>query len=318
MTSPLIRLFLDMMSAEKNAAQNTIEAYGRDLEDFNSHMGALGTDVLKAGRDDIRSFISSADDDGLSAATIARKISAIKQFYRFLFLEGERTDDPAARLKAPGKADLLPKTLSEEDVSALFRNAQDQVVAARTPLATLRALRTLALLEVLYASGLRVSELVSLPAAAARQSHRLIAVVGKGGKERLVPLNDSARAAMEKYAKARAKAGKSGGEGWLFPSFGKSGHFTRQAFARDLKDLGALAGIPPENLSPHVLRHAFATHLLNNGADLRTLQTLLGHADISTTQIYTHVLDERLKKLVSEHHPLSDQVADEDPDQKSF
>lgn len=303
---PHVQLFLDMMSAEKNAAKNTIDAYGRDLDDYCHFLRRENTRAASASTQHVRSFIASCADSGMAATTISRKISAIKQFYRFLFLEGVRTDDPAARLKAPKKEARLPKFLSEEDVSALFATAQARIEGATSPLGRLRALRMLALLEVLYASGLRVSELLELPESAARQSHQLIAIRGKGGKERLVPLNDSARNAMMAYTSARAELGKFNDSPWLFPSFGKSGHVTRQAFARDLKDLGAQSGLKAEMLSPHVLRHAFATHLLNNGADLRTLQVLLGHADISTTQIYTHVLDERLKRLVQDHHPLSE------------
>jgi integrase/recombinase XerD len=229
----------------------------------------------------------------------------VRQLYRFLYAEGKRGDDPAAVLEGPKRARPLPKILSIAEVDALMTEARRQAEdGTRPPAARLRAMRLLCLLEVVYATGLRVSELVALPASAARRDQRMLVVRGKGGKERLVPLNQAARTAMADYLALTAEARSKHESKWLFPSFGEQGHLTRQHFARELKTLGANCGIAPARLSPHVLRHAFASHLLHNGADLRVVQTLLGHADISTTQIYTHVLEERLKTLVRDLHPL--------------
>jgi integrase/recombinase XerD len=233
-------------------------------------------------------------------------LSATRQLYRFLYAEGKRTDDPAAVLEGPKRARTLPKILSIAEVDNLLTQARNNAESAeQPPAARLRAARLLCLLEVVYATGLRVSELVALPASAARKDQRMLVVRGKGSKDRLVPLNGAAKRAMADYLKLREDA-KLDQSKWLFPSFGEQGHLTRQHFARDLKTLGAASGITPDRLSPHVLRHAFASHLLHNGADLRVVQTLLGHADISTTQIYTHVLEERLKALVRDLHPLAD------------
>jgi len=235
---------------------------------------------------------------------VARRLSATRQLFRFLYAEGHRSDDPAAVLEGPKRGRALPKVLSIKDVDRLLEAARagmnDETAA---PAARLRAARMLCLLETVYATGLRVSELVALPAAAARREQAMLVIRGKGGKERLVPLNDAARRAMADYLKLAGKAAESK---WLFPSFGEQGHLTRQHFARELKLLAASCGIAAEKISPHVLRHAFASHLLHNGADLRVVQTLLGHADISTTQIYTHVLEDRLKSLVRDLHPLAD------------
>jgi integrase/recombinase XerD len=231
----------------------------------------------------------------------------VRQLYRFLYSEGKRTDDPAAVLEGPKRARSLPKVLSIADVDRLLRTARaNSDNAAQQLPQRLRATRLLCLLEVVYATGLRVSELVALPTAAARRDQRMLVVRGKGGKERLVPLNKQAKSAMAEYLELRGKAERNKESKWLFPSFGEQGHLTRQHFARELKVLGAACGIQSSRLSPHVLRHAFASHLLHNGADLRVVQTLLGHADISTTQIYTHVLEERLKTLVRDLHPLAD------------
>jgi integrase/recombinase XerD len=231
----------------------------------------------------------------------------VRQLYRFLYAEGKRSDDPAAVLEGPKRARTLPKILSIAEVDGLLARAREHAEDSKQPKAArLRAARLLCLLEVVYATGLRVSELVALPAAAARRDQKMLVVRGKGGKERLVPLNQAAKRAMAEYLKLRADAGRDAQSKWLFPSFGEQGHLSRQHFARDLKGLGSSVGIAPERLSPHVLRHAFASHLLHNGADLRVVQTLLGHADISTTQIYTHVLEERLKALVRDLHPLTD------------
>jgi len=243
---------------------------------------------------------------GFKTSSLARRLSAVRQLFRFLYAEGKRGDDPAAVLEGPKRARTLPKILSIAEVDGLLTrvrgNAEDD---KQPPSQRLRAARLLCLLEVVYATGLRVSELVALPASAARRDQRMLVVRGKGGKERLVPLNQAAKRAMDEYLKLRVEA-KLDKSKWLFPSFGEQGHLTRQHFARELKALGQAGGIAPERLSPHVLRHAFASHLLHNGADLRVVQTLLGHADISTTQIYTHVLEERLKALVRDLHPLAD------------
>ena len=308
----LVALFLDMLAAERGAGPNTLGAYGRDLADFGDWLVAAGRSVAEAGTDDIRAYLGDLAARGLKTTTVARRLSAIRQLYRFLYAEGRRKDDPAAVLEGPKRERALPKTLTLAEVDRLLRVAGQTDPAA--PVAVrLRAARLACLVELLYATGLRVSELVALPASAARRDARVIIVRGKGGKERLVPLNNASRRAMEDYLALTAEAQKDAGKGgrekaskWLFPSFGGSGHLTRQHFARDLKALAASAGLRSAQLSPHVLRHAFASHLLHNGADLRVVQTLLGHADISTTQIYTHVLEERLKSLVRDLHPLAD------------
>lgn len=300
----LIESFLEMMSAERGAAANTLESYRRDLDAFREHLG--GTAMLKASKTDITGHLGALTAQGYAASTQARHLSALRQFYRHLHADGLRDDDPTRTIATPKKRASLPRILSEEDVDRLLAAARDaaQAAAGDTDARAQRAARMHALLEVIYATGLRVSELVALPASAARRQERLIAVTGKGGKERLVPLSEAARAAMRSYLALRQSSGRAPSR-WLFPSHGASGHLTRQAFARDLKALALQVGIDPAALSPHVLRHAFASHLLANGADLRVLQQLLGHADISTTQIYTHVLDERLRALVETHHPLS-------------
>jgi integrase/recombinase XerD len=302
----LIALYLDMLAAERGAGNNTLTAYGRDLEDFSQFLKAAGRSVAKASTAELRAYLGELSRRGLRVTTVARRLSAIRQLYRFLYAEGQRADDPAAVLEGPKRERALPKTLTLAEVDVLLRVAGERDPAA--PLASrLRAARLACLLEMLYATGLRVSELVALPASAARQDARVIVVRGKGNKERLVPLNDSAKRAMLAYLNLLAESGAGAGSKWLFPSFGESGHLTRQHFARELKALAGAAGLRAAQLSPHVLRHAFASHLLHNGADLRVVQTLLGHADISTTQIYTHVLEERLKSLVRDLHPLGDE-----------
>jgi integrase/recombinase XerD len=300
----LITLFLDMLAAERGAGKNTLAAYGRDLADLTDHL-AGGQSVATATTDDIRAYLGDLASRGMQPATVARRLSAIRQLYRFLYAEGQRKDDPAAVLEGPKRARALPKTLTLAEVDRLLAVAG--ACDPQAPLAVrLRAARLAALVELLYATGLRVSELVALPASAARRDARVIVVRGKGNKERMVPLNDAAKRAMTSYLALAAEAGGTAASKWLFPSFGDSGHLTRQHFARELKALAGAAGLRAAQLSPHVLRHAFASHLLHNGADLRVVQTLLGHADISTTQIYTHVLEERLKSLVRDLHPLSD------------
>ncbi len=315
-----IELFLDMIAAERGAGENTLAAYRRDLTDFCEYLVTKRRTVAGAGTDDIRGYLQSLTKRSFAAASVARRLSAIRQLYRFLYAEGQRGDDPAAIIEGPKRGRALPKVLGVKDVDRLLATARAAIGNGRTNGERLRAARLNALLELVYATGLRVSELVSLPVSAAERSARMLIVRGKGGKERLVPLNDAAKTAMTEYralladrgataddTTAKSKpAGKVVNAKWLFPSFGDSGHLTRQHFARELKALAAGAKLRAEQVSPHVLRHAFASHLLHNGADLRIVQTLLGHADISTTQIYTHVLEERLKSLVRDLHPLGE------------
>jgi integrase/recombinase XerD len=302
----LIELFLDMLAAERGAALNTVDAYRRDLTDFAAHLEGTGRAVKSADSEDLRGYLGSLSARGFSAASVARRLSALRQLYRFLYAEQHRRDDPAAVLDGPKRGRTLPKVLSVADVDRLLAIAREGIGDAERPLGErLRGARLNCLLEVLYATGLRVSELVALPASAARQDARMLMVRGKGNKERLVPLNGAAKTAMNEYLQHCEQAGLAKSK-WLFPSFGDSGHLTRQHFARELKTLAGAAGLRADAISPHVLRHAFASHLLQNGADLRVVQTLLGHADISTTQIYTHVLEDRLKSLVRDLHPLAD------------
>lgn len=306
-----LALFLDMQAVERGASANTLEAYRRDLDDFAAFLKARGAGLADAGTADIRAFLADLSDRGFAATTVARRLSAVRQFYRFLFAEGHRGDDPAAVLEGPKRGRALPKVLTLDEVTRLIETAHRRAAApapapgAKPPAEALRRLRVAAMVELLYATGLRVSELVALPVAAARAKADAIIVTGKGGKERLVPLSGPAKAAMAAYLEARRAAGLAVAR-WLFPSGSESGHVTRQQAGRDLKDLAVAAGISPAKLSPHVLRHAFASHLLAHGADLRVVQTLLGHADVATTQIYTHVLDERLKDMVRDLHPLSE------------
>jgi len=303
----LVELFLDMQAAERGAGENTLTAYRNDLADLTAHLRAAGRSIGNAGTDDLRGFLVVLAERGLKPASVARRLSATRQLFRFLYAEGKRSDDPAAVLEGPKRGRSLPKVLSIAEVDKLLSEAHLEAKDKKQPAAArLRAARLLCLLETVYATGLRVSELVALPASAARRDQRMLVVRGKGGKERLVPLNSQAKRAMAEYLELRASADSGAPSKWLFPSFGEQGHLTRQHFARELKSLGQACGIQPARLSPHVLRHAFASHLLHNGADLRVVQTLLGHADISTTQIYTHVLEERLKTLVRDLHPLAD------------
>ena len=303
----LVELFLDMLAAERGAGKNTLDAYRNDLADLAAHLRAAGRTIAGADTDILRGFLGSLAERGFKASSLARRLSAVRQLYRFLYAEGKRGDDPAAVLEGPKRGRNVPKILSIAEVDGLLAQARKAMEDDKQPpTARLRAARLLCLLEVVYATGLRVSELVALPAAAARRDQRMLVVRGKGGKERLVPLNQAAKRTMTEYLKMRGEAEPKAESKWLFPSFGEQGHLTRQHFARELKTLGSACGMAPEHLSPHVLRHAFASHLLHNGADLRVVQTLLGHADISTTQIYTHVLEERLKALVRDLHPLAD------------
>ena len=293
-----------MMSAERGAAPNTLASYRRDLTDYGRFLSGRGSGFERANVEAVRAYLDDVDVRGFAATSAARRLSAIRQFHRFLVSEGARADDPTGIIEGPRRPARLPSVLSEGQVTQLLDRAQDEAGAGASDAARLRALRLHALVEMLYATGLRVSELVSLKAAVMRRDQRVFTVRGKGGHERVVPLTEKARVAVATYLKARAQSGVANSP-WLFPSFGDSGHLTRQAFARDLKDLAARSGIPAAKISPHVVRHAFASHLLQNGADLRVVQQLLGHADISTTQIYTHVLEERLRTLVTEHHPLA-------------
>ncbi|MGA2057095.1 MAG: site-specific tyrosine recombinase XerD [Bradyrhizobium sp.] len=308
----LIDLFLDMLAAEQGAGDNTLDAYRRDLTDFSGFLAAQGESFAGAETQVLRDYLADLDSRGFKSSSVARRLSAMRHLFRFLLNERIRSDDPAAILSGPKRGRGLPKVLSISDVDRLLTRAKaltEELEAS--PLARLRAMRLYCLLEVLYATGLRVSELVALPLSASRSGAGMIVVRGKGNKERLVPLNEASRRAMADYLAAveALKASKQTNAAlskWLFPSFGESGHLTRQHFARDLKELAASAGLAPRLVSPHVLRHAFASHLLHNGADLRIVQTLLGHTDISTTQIYTHVVEERLKSLVRDLHPLAE------------
>ncbi|MGX1318658.1 integrase/recombinase XerD [Bradyrhizobium sp. USDA 377] len=311
--SRLTGLFLDMLAAEQGAGPNTLDAYRRDLTDFSEFLGRVGHTFADAETQTLRDYLADLDTRGFKSTSVARRLSAMRHLYRFLLNERIRGDDPAAILSGPKRGRGLPKVLSIADVDRMLRRAKELSEAEEvSPSKRLRALRLYCLLEVLYATGLRVSELVALPRSAAKRDARMIVVRGKGNKERLVPLNDASRQAMADYlstteaAKTEKKKDSLAASKWLFPSFGESGHLTRQHFARDLKELAVASGLQARLVSPHVLRHAFASHLLHNGADLRIVQTLLGHTDISTTQIYTHVVEERLKSLVRDLHPLAE------------
>ena len=308
----LIHLFLDMLAAEQGAGDNTLDAYRRDLTDFSEFLGRAGQNFARVGTDVLRDYLADLDTRGFKSSSVARRLSAMRHLFRFLLNERIRSDDPAAILSGPKRGRGLPKVLSISDVDRMLTRAKELTQAeGASPQQRLRAMRLHCLLEVLYATGLRVSELVALPLSASRRDASMIVVRGKGNKERLVPLNEASRQAMADYLAAMEalkpeKKKNAASSKWLFPSFGESGHLTRQHFSRDLKELAAASGLAPRLVSPHVLRHAFASHLLHNGADLRIVQTLLGHTDISTTQIYTHVVEERLKSLVRDLHPLAE------------
>ena len=303
-----IQSFLEMMAAERGAAKNTLDAYRRDLEDYAGFLGAKGVALDRATPRDIGAYLKASADAGLAATSRARRLSAIRQLYRFLIAEGRVTDDPATGFQGPRRERPLPKTLSVAEVEVLLDVAGRRIdgLVARE---RFRALRLKALLEVLYATGMRVSELVALPRSVLTGDDRMLTIKGKGGRERIVPLNGPARAALATYLAIGTGADDDVApmlrNKYLFPSRGAEGHLTRQRLAQELKEVAVEAGLDPKHVSPHVLRHAFASHLLDRGADLRAVQQLLGHADISTTQIYTHVLEERLKQLVAEHHPLA-------------
>jgi len=297
-----IEAFLEMMSAERGAADNTLASYRRDLEDAAEHIGDL------AGADPaaIRAYLGDIAARGFAPSSQARRLSALRQFYKFLYGEGLRPDDPTGTLDSPKKGRALPKIMSEAETGRLLdRAAAEAADASVGDSARIAARRMQALVEVLYATGLRVSELVGLPLTVALRDERFFIVRGKGSKERVVPLSAKAREAMRLWLVERGRVPAWAESLFLFPAASESGHLPRQVFARELKGLAARAGIAAAKISPHVLRHAFASHLLQNGADLRAVQQLLGHSDISTTQIYTHVLEERLVRLVNDHHPLA-------------
>jgi len=300
-SASLVEAFLEMMSAERGAADNTLASYRRDLDDAGEYLGAEPGGLAGASSAAIRAYLDGIAQRGFAASSQARKLSTLRQFYKFLYSEGLRADDPSGPVDAPRKARPLPKVLSEAETGRLLDRAAE---AARS--GEPAAVRMLALVEVLYATGLRVSELVSLPVGVATRDERFFIIRGKGNKDRMVPLSPKARAAMRDWLKLRNADPRMAESPFLFPSHAAQGYLPRQVFARDLKILAAGAGIAANRVSPHVIRHAFASHLLQNGADLRAVQELLGHSDISTTQIYTHVLEERLVRLVHDHHPLAD------------
>ncbi|HEY4941257.1 MAG TPA: site-specific tyrosine recombinase XerD [Rhizomicrobium sp.] len=300
----LIEAFLDMMSAERGASINTMSAYRRDLLDFSGHRAAKSGNAKTATRDDIKAYLAVMSKSGAAGSTQARRLSALRQFFAFLYADGMRKDDPTDAIDAPRRERPLPKILSRKDMEALIEAARRQSEKSS------EGLRLLCMVEMLYASGLRVSELVTLPLAASRNREGFLLVKGKGQKERLVPLNDHARGAIKAWLEVRdeflpAGIRRAHAERFLFPSRGAEGHITRRRMGQMLKDLARTANLDPDKLSPHVLRHAFATHLVEGGADLRSVQTMLGHADIATTQIYTHVAKDRLTQVVEDAHPLS-------------
>jgi integrase/recombinase XerD len=294
----LTEIFLEMMSAERGASENTCLAYQRDLEDFTEWITKRPHGIIEADSVDIRDFLTTLARRGLAPSSSARKLSSLRQFFKFLHGDGYRNDDPTAVIDSPRQGRSLPKVLSEAEVDALLGAAHAVKGASGD--------RILAMMELLYATGLRVSELVGLPLNAVTGDRQVLLVKGKGNRERMVPMNGEARAALDTYLTVRITFLQESTESkWLFPSRGKEGHVTRRRFAQMLDDLALAANLDPRRVSPHVLRHAFASHLLANGADLRLVQQMLGHADISTTQIYTHILDAQLKSLVSNMHPLA-------------
>ncbi len=296
----LIASFLEMMSAERGAAANTIEAYRRDLAHYAGFVAAQGQTLLTSTRGTVTAWLDDLNTEGLSAASSARRLSAVRQFHKFLCADGLRGDDPTRIVASPKARRALPKVLSVAEVDRLLALAEAEANRPASAQQQASAQRLYVLIEMLYATGLRVSELVSLRRAAVMRDSAFITVTGKGNKDRVVPMNDRARDAVRAWV-ATLEPGL-----FLFPAKGEDGHLSRQVFARDLKALAARAGISSARVAPHVLRHAFASHLLAGGADLRVVQMLLGHADISTTQIYTHVLDEKLRNLVESHHPLAE------------
>lgn len=307
MSAGWISNFLEAQAAELGAARNTLLAYGRDLKDFHTWLDANTTNFDTASRADVEAYLVHCDAQGLAKSTRARRLSSIKQLYRFAFEEGLRSDNPAIQIAGPGQDKRLPKVLSVEEVDQLLDAAR------HTGRTTADRVRNTCLMELLYATGMRVTELVSLPVSATRGDPRLLLILGKGGKERMVPLSPDAREALGSWLALRDAAqsdaqtkGRQAPSRFLFPSRGEAGHLTRHRFYLLIKEIAVAAGVSPAKVTPHTLRHAFATHLLAGGADLRAIQTMLGHADVATTEIYTHVLDARLSELVLEHHPLSD------------
>ena len=298
----LIEAFLEMMSAERGAARNTLDAYRRDLTDYAGFLAGKGQSALTAGREQVVSYLGFIDAQGLAASSAARRLSALRQFHKFLVADQIRPDDPTRIVASPRARRPLPNVLSVAEVDRLLTTAEAEANADVSPQKQEAALRLYVLLELLYATGMRVSELVSLRRAAVMRDASFLTVTGKGNKERIVPVNDRARDAVKMWLALKLPGP------WLFPANGEDGFLSRQVFARDLKGLAGRTGIASARVAPHVLRHAFASHLLQGGADLRVVQTLLGHADISTTQIYTHVLDEKLRTLVEQHHPMADKT----------
>ncbi len=291
--------FLEAQTAEFGATRNTQAAYGRDLKDFLSFLEYNGADFASADRSMVESYLIQCDAIGLATSTRARRLSSIKQLYRFAFEEDLRKDNPAIQVRGPGKKKQLPKSMTVQDVEKLLQTSRTM------PKQRTGKIRLTCLMELLYATGMRVTELVGLPAAAARGNPQMILVCGKGGKERMVPLSPGARSAIKLWLALRDQDETSSKSLFLFPSRGKDGHLTRIWFYQQIKKLADVAGVDPNKVTPHSLRHAFATHLLAGGADLRSIQTLLGHADIATTEIYTHIQDKRLSELVLKHHPLA-------------
>ena len=291
-----VAAFLSSLAAERGAAKNTLDAYRRDLADYELTLRGYELSPANAQRNDVESYMAGLSADGLAATTRARRLSAVKQLHAFMYAEGWRDGDPAAPVRGPARPRRLPKTLSTDDVSRLIEAARKGEGLA--------GVRRACLIEVLYATGLRVTELVSLPVAQMRRNPQMIRVKGKGDKERLAPLSDRAREAIGTFLPLR-DASKDKNSPYLFPSRGKLGHLTRERFYQIIRELAVQAGLDPSGISPHTMRHAFATHMLANGADLRVIQTLLGHADITTTEIYTHVMDDQLRELVLENHPLA-------------
>ncbi len=299
-----------MLSAERGASVNTLDAYSRDLTHFGSFIHKRDRSLDAATTEDITNFIAQMVEEGLAASSRARRLSALKQFYRFLVAEGVRADDPASLVGGPKREAALPKTLSVDEVDQLLNAARRKVDESRQG-QRMKALRLYCLLEILYATGMRVSELVALPRSALIGDERTLTIKGKGGRQRLVPLNPAAQEALSLYlgeregANLRESSQVEQRSQWLFPSWGQQGYLTRQRLAQELKILAREAGIEPSRISPHVLRHAFASHLIERGADLRSVQKLLGHADIATTQVYTHMREGHLRKVVQDHHPLA-------------
>ncbi len=295
--------FLEMLSIERGATTNTIEAYRRDLGQYRGFLAGRGIDVAAADPAVVSSWLAALSEAGLSASSRARALSAVRQLYKFLLAEGEIEADPTHGHSGPRKKRALPKTLSVAEVDKLISTAARRAETA-AGIEQFRALRLYCLIEMLYATGMRVSELVSLPRSVLSGDARVLTIKGKGGRERLVPLNSSARSALDRYLAVISGEGRVASK-WLFPSRSVEGHLTRQRLAQDLKLVAEEAGLDETRVSPHVLRHAFASHLLDRGADLRSVQQLFFFNDTATTEIYTHVLEERLKKLVHDHHPLA-------------